>query len=133
MLIFMTSSFSLLLLIFCLPLFSEFDCINGFFVHFVHAGAHQSLPRYSVCVCHADHVKFWTESRQRPLGAFGHPSPRRMPQSNHDLGLNQTDVNKNIRRIFLAKHAAAAQVSKTVIIVGPHFHLILRNVSIMYY
>ena len=99
----------------------------------VPATAHRSLARGSVRVCHAILREVLTESRQRPLGAFGHPSSRRTPESNHDLGLNQTDVNKNIRRIFLAMHAAAAQVSKTVIIVGPHFHLILRNVSIMYY
>ena len=82
------------------------------FYIYIHAGAHRSLAHGSVRVCHQILREVLTESRQRPLGAFGHPSPRRMPQSNHDLGLNQTDVNKNIRQIFSAVHAAAAQVSK---------------------
>ena len=78
-----------------------------------HAGAHWSLACYSVCVYHADYMKFWTESHQRLLGAFGHPSSWRMPESNHDLGLNQTGVNKNIRWIFL-RHACCMRSSSSV-------------------
>ena len=96
--------------------------------------AHRSLARDTVCVSHAILREVVTESRQRPLGAFGHPSSRRTPDSNHDLWSNQIDVNKNIRWIFFcAVHAAAAQLSKPVINVGPHFKLILKKLLIMYY
>ena len=69
----------------------------------LHAGAHRSLVCGSVRVCHVILPEVLTESRQRPLGAFGHPSSRRTPKRNHDLGLNQTDVNKNIRQIFMRR------------------------------
>ena len=65
-----------------------------------HVGAHRSLARGSVRVCHAILREVLTESRQRPLGAFGHPSSQRTPESNHELGLRQTDINKNIECIF---------------------------------
>ena len=77
-----------------------------------HAGAHRSLARGSVRVCHAILREVLTESRQRPLGAFGHPSSRRTLESNHDLGLNQTDVNKNIRRIFLRRACCSSSSVK---------------------
>ena len=66
-----------------------------------HAGAHRLLARGSVHMCHAIFCEVLTELRQRPLGAFGHPSSRGLPESDHELGLHQTDINKNIECIFL--------------------------------
>ena len=65
-----------------------------------HAGAHWSLVRGSVHVCHQILRDVLTESRQRPLGAFGHPSSRRMPECNHGLGLEPNRHQQNIKQIL---------------------------------
>ena len=78
----------------------------------MHAGAHRWLGRGSVHVCHEILREVLTESCQQPLGAFGHPSSRRMPESDHELGLCQTDINKNMEFIFLHRACCSSSTVK---------------------
>ena len=64
------------------------------------AGAHQSLAYGSVHVYHTILHEVLTELHQQLLGAFGHLSSQRMPESNQGLGLHQIDVINKYWTIF---------------------------------